>query len=114
MVVKTSSKLRRHDGGYLEDDPCNYIGRMRDGYTGILHHASQEEKRICSDSTDWWYIYRDNSLYRVPGDRVFVKRMVWLEAYEAHLLTGQPLWHEIDKEKLFEMCNKVPKLSSET
>ena len=108
MVVITSSKLRGHDGSYLEDAPnYNYIGRTRDGYTGILHHASREDRfrsliTQYSEITDLYVWESDNTLYRV-----FVKGLVWLEAYEAHIRTGQPLWHDVNKEQKSEMFKKL-------
>ena len=74
MVVKTSSRLRAHNGWHLEDYPGdNHIGRTRDGYTGICHFRPN--------------LWRDdNTLYQV-----IMKGLIWLEAYEAHIRTGQPL-----------------------
>lgn len=74
MVVKTSSKLRARNGHLLEEYPGdNHLGYTIDGYTGICHFRP-----------NWWK--GENTLYQV-----FMKGLIWLEAYEAHLRTGQPL-----------------------
>lgn len=74
MVVKTSSQLKASNGEYLKNYPIdNYIGRTRDGYTGISHNRP-----------DLWS--NNNSLYQVV-----MKGLIWLEAYEVHLRTGTPL-----------------------
>ena len=74
MVVKTSSTLRAYGGWPLQLYPGdNHVGHTIDGYTGICHFNPS--------------LWRDdNTLYQV-----FIKGLIWLEAYEAHLRTGQPL-----------------------
>lgn len=74
MVVKKSSKLRAYNGWLLEEYPGdNHIGYTIDGYTGICHFRPN--------------LWRDdNTLYQV-----FMKGLIWIEAYEAHLRTGLPL-----------------------
>lgn len=74
LVVKTSSKLRARNGFLLEEYPGdNHLGYTIDGYTGICHFRPNLWKG-------------DNTLYQV-----FMKGLIWLEAYEAHLRTGRPL-----------------------
>lgn len=74
LVVKTSSKLRARNGFLLEEYPGdNHLGYTIDGYTGICHFRPNLWKG-------------ENTLYQV-----FMKGLIWLEAYEAHLRTGQPL-----------------------
>ncbi len=74
VVVKTLSKLKARNGMNLEDYSVeNYIGRTRDGYMGIGHVRPD-------------LLGNSNTLYKVV-----MKGLIWLEAYEAHLCTGQPM-----------------------
>ena len=74
MIVRTPtmSRLRRRDGNELAGSADHVLG-SRDGCT-----------KICHFRPDLW---RDNNtLYQV-----FMKGLIWLEAYEAHLRTGATL-----------------------
>jgi len=74
MIVKTSSmsRLMRRDGNELEGTMDHTYG-IKDGCTQICHFRPN--------------LWRgDNTLYQV-----FMKGLIWLEAYEAHLRTGSTL-----------------------
>ena len=82
MVVKTSSKLKAANGQLLEEYPGdNHVGYTVGGYTGICHFRPNLWKS-------------DNTLYQVV-----MKGLIWLEAYEAHLRTGQPLSQYLNEMK---------------
>ena len=73
MVVK-SAMLRAYNGVYLHQYPGdNHTGYNIDGYSGICHFRP-----------NLWQ--PNNTLYQVV-----MKGLIWLEAYQAHLRTGQPL-----------------------
>lgn len=74
MIVKTPSMtlLKRRDGSDLQGSPDHVYG-SRDGCTQICHFEPSLWKG-------------NNTLYQV-----FMKGLIWLEAYEAHRRTGQPL-----------------------
>jgi len=74
MIVKTPSmsRLMRRDGNELGGTVDHTYG-IKDGCTQICHFIPQ--------------LWRsDNTLYQV-----FMKGLIWLEAYEAHLRTGSTL-----------------------
>lgn len=74
MVVKTESKLRGYNGWSLGLYPGDkHVGSTIDGYTGICHFRR-----------NLWR--NNNTLYQV-----FMKGLIWLEAYEAHLRMGQAM-----------------------
>jgi len=78
MVVKPfsffSSYLRKKDGTKMDDaSGSDHTYGSRDGYTQICHF----QPSLWKD---------DNTLYQV-----IMKGLIWLEAYEAHLRTGNPL-----------------------
>ena len=74
VVSNPSSCLRKRDGSLLSDtDGGNHTLDSRDGCTKICHFRSN--------------LWRDNkTLYQVV-----MKGLIWLEAYEAHLRTGNSL-----------------------
>ena len=73
MVVK-SAMLRAYNGVYLHQYPGdNHTGYNIDGYSGICHFRP-----------NLWRA--NNTLYQV-----FMKGLIWLEAFQSHLRTGQPL-----------------------
>ena len=74
MIVKTPwmTTLKKRDGRELEGVADHTYG-VRDGCTQICHFKPG--------------LWKDNNtLYQV-----FMKGLIWLEAYQAHLRTGQPL-----------------------
>lgn len=74
MIVKTPSmrSLLRRDGNDLKGTDDHTYG-IKDGCTQICHFIP--------------HLWRsDNTLYQV-----FMKGLIWLEAYEAHLRTGSNL-----------------------
>ena len=74
MIVKTlfMTPLRRRNGNDLQGNVDHTLG-TQDGCTEICHF----EPSLWKDS---------NTLYQV-----FMKGLIWLEAYEAHLRTGETL-----------------------
>ena len=74
MIVKTPSmnKLKRSNGSELQGS-LDHVYGSRDGCTQICHFKPNMWKD-------------NNTLYQV-----FMKGMIWLEAYEAHLRTGATL-----------------------
>ena len=75
MVVRNPSRpLRMRNGEELPSSSSSYhCWGTHDGYTQICHFGNR----------NW---NGDNTLYQV-----FMKGLIWLEAYEGHLRTGQPL-----------------------
>ena len=74
MVVRAPMLRSFFPHLYLHQYPGdNHTGYTIDGYSGICHFRPNLWKA-------------NNTLYQV-----FMKGMIWLEAYEAHLRTGEPL-----------------------
>ena len=75
MIVSSPSVfLRTRDGYVLDSESTAYhVLSSKHGCTQICHFRS-----------DLWS--GENTLYQVV-----MKGMIWLEAYEAHLRTGQPM-----------------------
>ena len=69
LVTKPSSPLRNIDGGVL-------------GYSDHSWGTKDGSTQICHFRTDLWTA--QNTLYQV-----FMKGLIWLEAYDAHLATGK-------------------------
>ena len=73
LVVK-APMLRAYSGVYLHHYPGdNHTGYNIESYSGICHFRP-----------NLWRA--NNTLYQV-----FMKGLIWLEAYQAHLRTGQPM-----------------------
>lgn len=74
MILKTPmmTRLKRRDGNELEGIADHTLG-IRDGCTLICHFNPALRKD-------------NNTLYQI-----FMKGLIWLEAYEAHLRTGATL-----------------------
>lgn len=74
IVSSPSSSLRTRDGSVLDSVSTEYhVLSSKHGCTQICHFRS-----------DLWR--SENTLYQVV-----MKGMIWLEAYEAHLRTGQKM-----------------------
>ena len=75
MIVKTPgmTTLKNRYGSELSGGSINHIYGTRDGCTKICHFIPSSWKD-------------DNTLYQVV-----MKGLIWLEAYEAHLRTGENL-----------------------
>ena len=74
IVSSPSSCLRRRDGSTMSGTSgTDHILGTKDGCT-----------KICHFNTSLW-----NTKYTLY--QIFMKGMIWLEAYEAHLRTGKPL-----------------------
>ena len=71
LVTKPSRPLRKKDGGSLGFEDHSW--GTHDGFTQICHY------KPCLWSAE-------NTLYEI-----FMKGLIWLEAYDAHLSTGKPI-----------------------
>lgn len=74
LVIKNPSPTRSRSGNVLDKftDTWHTYG-TRDGYTQICHYRPEQWSSA-------------NTLYQV-----FIKGLIWLEAYEVHLRTGNPI-----------------------